>query len=218
MTDFLYKDQGAACGVDGRCFVRNDDPVNAFTGSLSLSVLHLASGATSPVGAAFPVSLAPGAASMTWTCAGGSGDPYSNGCPQLLDTTAAAGCNATGSDCVLLVSVADGSGAEVLSSWELLTIPASMSIDASAVITATAADALQPSPQGPVATVTVTSDKTAVLVWLSTLAQGRFSDNAFHVPAGKTVTVDFIFFGPPDVSALQSSLRVEAANTYANGF
>jgi hypothetical protein len=32
------------------------------------------------------------------------------------------------------------------------------------------------------------------------------------------VSVEFIFFGDSDIGALTSTLRVEAANTYANGF
>ena len=94
-------------------------------------------------------------------------------------------------------------------------------IDATAQITAEVTTGLHPSPPpgwGEAATVTVKSDKTAVLVELHTLAQGRFSDNAFHIPAGKSVDVEFIFFGSPDLGMLTSTLRVDAANTYANGF
>ena len=48
----------------------------------------------------------------------------------------------------------------------------------------------------------------ALYVWLSTLANGRFSDNGFFMGPG-TKTIDFIAFGPLDEGLLTSSLRVE---------
>lgn len=206
--------------------MRNDDPVSPFTGSFSTSLLHVASGAIIPLGPAFAVSLAPGAAAMDWTCLGGpsQGSPFTQNCTawstvvSTLDT-----CAPSGADCVLLTRLADASGAVVVDSFELLTTPAQMSIDSSALITAEVTSGLHPAPapaRGGVvsATVAVSSDKTALLVELHTLAQGRFSDNAFHVPAGQVVNVEFLFFGAPDLGALTSSLRVDSANTYANGF
>ena len=220
---FLYRNQGVGCGNQGRCFVRNDDPINGFTGSFQTSLLHIADGSVTALGPAFPVSLGPGAAAMDWTCLGGpaNGDPYAQNCTAWSTVVAGAGCRADGSDCVLLQQLMDGSGAVAVDSWELLTTPAQMAIDASARITATVSSGVHPKPGGgwgESATVTVKSDKTAVLVELHTLAQGRFSDNAFHVPAGKSVDVEFIFFGAADLGMLSSTLRVDAANTYASGF
>ena len=54
----------------------------------------------------------------------------------------------------------------------------------------------------------------AVFVTLTTLAQGRFSTNAF-VMAEERVTVQFIPFGALDVALLKRSLRLETANQYA---
>jgi hypothetical protein len=219
----MYRNQGVGCGNQGRCFVRNDDPINGFTGSFQTSLLHIADGSVTALGPAFPVSLGPGAAAMDWTCLGGpaNGDPYAQNCTAWSTVVAGAGCRADGSDCVLLQQLMDGSGAVAVDSWELLTTPAQMAIDASARITAAVSSGVHPKPGGgwgESATVTVKSDKTAVLVELHTLAQGRFSDNAFHVPAGKSVDVEFIFFGAADLGMLSSTLRVDAANTYANGF
>lgn len=48
----------------------------------------------------------------------------------------------------------------------------------------------------------------ALYVVLTTLAQGRFSDNAFMVAHG-TQAVQFIPHGPNELALLRSSLRVE---------
>jgi hypothetical protein len=57
-------------------------------------------------------------------------------------------------------------------------------------------------------TITLTATATAVYVWLSTLAQGRFSQNGMVLRPGKT-TVLFVPFGELDVAGLRESLRVE---------
>ena len=65
--------------------------------------------------------------------------------------------------------------------------------------------------------IVVTSDKVAIWVTLTTLAQGRFSDNAFFLPA-TTKTVQFIPFSPStaaeDLKVLQDSLRIEDFSMY----
>lgn len=50
---------------------------------------------------------------------------------------------------------------------------------------------------------------TAVYVWLSTLASGRFSDNGLVLRPGKTRRVSFVPFGELEISLLKTSLRVE---------
>jgi hypothetical protein len=57
-------------------------------------------------------------------------------------------------------------------------------------------------------TITLTATATALYVWLSTLAQGRFSQNGMVLKPG-TTTVQFIPVGELDVAMLKSSLRVE---------
>ena len=65
--------------------------------------------------------------------------------------------------------------------------------------------------------ITVSSDKVALWVTLTTLAQGRFSDNAFFLPA-TTKTVQFIPFSPStaadDLHVLKASLRIEDFSMY----
>jgi hypothetical protein len=202
--------------------VRNDDALKGFSGSFQTSLLHIGDGSVTPLGPPFAVNLGIGAAATDWVCLGGpaNGDPFQQTCNSTQAVVAGAGCASDNSDCVLITQLSNASGV-VIDSWELLVEPFRMPIDASAQISATVTSGVHPGP-GPgwseSATVTVTSDKTAILVVLTTLAQGRFTDNAFHVPAGKQVNVEFIFFGDSDLGALTSTLRVEAANTYANGF
>ena len=59
--------------------------------------------------------------------------------------------------------------------------------------------------------ITLDASATALYVTLTTLAHGRFSDNAFAVAPG-TTTVSFIPMQksrPVDISVLKASLRVE---------
>jgi len=68
------------------------------------------------------------------------------------------------------------------------------------------------------ATVDISCNKTvaapALWVTLTTLAQGRFSENVFFM-ADSVLTLQFIPFGPLDTALLTRSLRVEHANGYA---
>ena len=69
-----------------------------------------------------------------------------------------------------------------------------------------------PNPDGSV-NITVTTDATAVYVTLTTLANGRFSDNAFLL-LPPSVLIRFIPFGALDLALLTSSLRAEHAASY----
>ena len=65
--------------------------------------------------------------------------------------------------------------------------------------------------------IVVASDKVALWVTLTTLAQGRFTDNAFFLPA-TTKTIQFIPFSPSteneDLAQLKQSLRIEDFSMY----
>ena len=63
--------------------------------------------------------------------------------------------------------------------------------------------------------VTIESQGLAAYVWLSTLAAGRFSRNAFWASKG-VVEIEFIGFGkePVDTELLKESLRVEHLAEY----
>ena len=60
----------------------------------------------------------------------------------------------------------------------------------------------------------VSSDEVAVYVTLTTLANGRFSDNAFLLLPAKPLDIFFLPFGPLDMEKLRSSLRVEDVSAY----
>lgn len=61
--------------------------------------------------------------------------------------------------------------------------------------------------------ITLTASATALFVHLTTLAQGRFSDNSLILLPGNTV-VSFLPWGPLDVGLLTTSLRVEHVKMY----
>jgi hypothetical protein len=69
-----------------------------------------------------------------------------------------------------------------------------------AVVGATNADGLIP--------VTVSANATALLVTLTTLAHGVFSDNVFLLTQHAPVELLFTPYGDPDPAALRASLRV----------
>ena len=69
----------AACGSDGRCFAKNDDPLRPFNGTLALALLNLRTGAAAPVGAPRALALPRGAGALQFLC---------------LDPTAPAPCGA----------------------------------------------------------------------------------------------------------------------------
>jgi beta-mannosidase len=203
MASHLYRDVILVCGADGSCFLKNDGAVAGFTGTYSITALNVATGATAPVSSG-PVSLARGAGAMRFICASGG----AGACPAYRAFLPSVGCSADGSDCVLLTAVTTSSGATVDSDVVLLTVPSSMKLPAATVTFSIGA----PHPDSTVP-ITVSSTATALFVTLTTLAQGRFSDNAFLLPPGAK-TISFIPFGTLDLPTLQSSTRVEHVRTY----
>ena len=197
----------ASCGSDARCYVRHDGPLTGFTGTLSTSLLHVLSGAVTPVVTAFPASLPRGGGALLWTCAG-SGSP--GACANYTTILRGAGCATDGSDCILLVELRSTAGADVDISHELLTIPGNMKLPRAAVT----AVVLDPAPDATSATVQVTTDAPALYVTLTTLAQGRFSKNAVLLRSNSTLDISFVAFGELDVDLLRSTLVVEYVNKY----
>merc|ERR1712032_1715331 len=60
--------------------------------------------------------------------------------------------------------------------------------------------------------ISLSTNATALFVMLTTLAQGRFSDNAFMLEAGTPRTISFIAWDELNsemIALLKSSLRVE---------
>merc|ERR1712110_929081 len=108
----------------------------------------------------------------------------------------------------MLVVVEDSSGVVVCDNSVVFTAPKNMSLP-KAHVSAAVVDA--PSSDGSV-DIHLTSDAFALYVTLTTLAQGRFEDNAFVMLPG-TKTLKFIPFTGFDITELRQSLRLEHAAT-----
>ena len=210
MANHLYRDVISVCGSAGHCFLRSDDAVAPFAGSVAVSVLHLRSAALLPL-KTVPVSVPRGAAAFAYFCLG-AGDAVAGTCQSVADALTAAGCAADGSDCVLrTTTTSSGSGEVKDDNWALLATPARLAAAGSlprANVTASVAGA--PLPDGSVP-VTVATDAPALLVVLTSLAQGRFEPNLLTLPAAGATTVAFLPFQGFELEQLVESLRVEHA-------
>ena len=215
-ASFLLRDVFIGCGVfsgSAGCFARNDDPMHALDAVATVTLVRISGAGSMVTSNTTRVTLPRGAAAVTWWCLG-SGDILSSTCEALTPWLTRNGCDAEGRDCVLFMQLADAAtGVVMSSSWELLGSPGSLALvndpglrwevanaanaDASVNVTVTAASA----PAG--------------FVTLTTLAQGRFSENVFWLKAaGEARTVSFIPFGDLDVDLLTTSLRVEHLAAY----
>lgn len=205
----LFAQVMATCGHLGRtqqvaCFVANDHASAPFSGVVTLSMIDLAGDGAEVEWARETVSMEPGPRALHYFT------PPNDTLPNTTTT-------------VVVSRVADASGALVSEHMVQLTAPMNLALPPtrlSVSVTNT------PNPDGSI-DVNVTSDRVAVFVTLTTLAQGRFSDNCFLLPA-TTRTVQFIPFavdGAPGVSDrvvtgddyvrdLKSSIRVEDLSMY----
>ena len=131
---YLYRSVFSACSVDGRCFVKNDHALLSFSNIVvTRSLLRVSDGQYLAVfNNSF--SLAVGAGVIEWFCVDGSIYDSSRTCNSTLAQVAiangcAAGTRGTGSNCVLLIGVAneDGDNKESLSAYaQLLDTPAAV--------------------------------------------------------------------------------------------
>jgi hypothetical protein len=120
-----------------------------------------------------------------------------------------------GTKSVLVATVIDSKGAVMSKNVMPFATPQKMALQ-KANVKATASTSKN--PDGSV-DITVTAEKTAMYVTLTTLAHGRFSDNAFLLDASSKFsrTIKFIPFRDFDAAAmtqLTSSLRVEDVSAY----
>lgn len=214
MARHLYNNQMVTCGADAACFVKNDDAINAFTGSYSLTAVKISDGSSYPITSSpVPVLLPRGGGAITWFCASGASYIPGQACPTYASFLPTFGsCAANGSDCVIVANLtsAAAGGAAVDVHHVLVTTPGNLMLPTAHVTFSVG----QPSdPYSPVP-VTVTTDATALYVTLTTLAQGRFSDNAFYMTGAGSKTVYFLPFGVLDLGLLQSTTRVEHVGSY----
>eukprot|EP01050_Picozoa_sp_SAG11_P009942 SAG11_NODE_972_length_6340_cov_3.043423_3_plen_453_part_00 len=207
----IYADIAATCGVAGKpdevaaagnstlaataggtiCYVKNDSP-NPFKGNVKVDAVDFASGKSTSV-KSLSVDMQAGAGVIQWF---------------TLDKAV------EGSEEMLLVTVTGAAGAVESSNPVAFATPAEMKLP-KATVTAKAAtvgaaevgDSLAP------VEITVTADKFALYVTLTTVAQGRFEDNAFVMLPG-TKTIKFFPFEGFEMAELTASLRVEHAASY----
>lgn len=175
----------ATCGAGGTCYVKNDAIV-PFTGTVDITSVNFDTSETKTLYHQ-QMNMAAGA-----------------GVKQMFTVTLP---NNTTDILLSTVTAADGS---VLSQHPIpLTEPKNMKLPKATVTTKVAT---QPNSDGTV-DVTVSADKLALYVTLTTGAQGYFSENAYLLLGGQPKTVKFIPVQGFEMSQLQS-LRVEHVATY----
>lgn len=171
------------------CYVKNDSPM-PFKGTVEVSSVSLATGkATSKKKLA--LNMPAGAGVMQWFDV-----------PGAIDGTTE----------MLIVVVTDSDGTVTSNNPVPFALPKDMKLKKTDVKVTVAATEQQLAPGAPVE-VTLTSDALALYVTLTTLAQGRFEDNAFVMMPG-TKTVKFFPFEGFELAELNSSIRVEHTATY----
>lgn len=218
----LFRDVIIACSSSAACYVRNDAPLTGASGNVTLQAISIENGA--PVGpplATVPVALAPGgsgASSVAWFCINAADAP-SIGCNSRADILTAVGCAGNGSDCAVVATLRDETSAAVIAQNVLFQAPPSDLLLARGVTVTTAVGAQNADGSVPV-TVTVTGGA-ALHVLLSTLAQGRFTENAWPLLAPGAHETTFISIvragagGPPiNATLLEESLRVDHVAMY----
>ena len=194
----LMRDVFATCGAlstsqngTSACYVSNHQAGLPFKGTVTLTGYdHFAKGASVTL-IERPVQLVEGPGALSWFTA------------QLP----------AGNGTSIVATVHDDTGAVMSEHMVQLVKPQEMRVP-EAKLTFKVADAAN--ADGTI-DVSVTSDQVALWVTLTTLAQGRFSDNVFLLPA-TTRVVQFIPFSPStaasDLALLKSSLRIEDFSMY----
>lgn len=198
----VFADVIATCGTNANCYVKNDTPM-PFSGVVTLNVVHLTTGQTKTLQTA-KVTLEAGAGITQWFCAEATGEA---GCTPWNTLLPSLNCNATGSDCIIDISVSDAKGNEISNNVLALTVPKNLALPQTHVTFNVSAN----SNGG--ADITLQSNAVAVYTILTTTAQGRFSDNVLLLLPGSTV-VTFIPYGSLDIATLKSTLRVEHVQLY----
>ena len=204
MAAHLYRDVLAVCGDAGVCYVRNDGALAPFSGTVAASLTRFATSEAVPL-KAVPVALPRGAFALQYFCLG-AGTPAA-GCEGVADVLSRAGC-APGA-CALTLAVDDAAGAQVDLNFQLLAAPAQLVLPRANVSVAVG----PARPEDGAVRVDVAADAFALYVWLSTLAQGRFEENFFPMPAGAR-SVWFLPFAGFNATELAATLRVEHVGLY----
>lgn len=179
---------------ENQCYISNHRASRPFNGTVTLTSYDYSGDGTGKIFLHRQMSLPEGPGAIEWF-----GPPQGESLPA-------------GSDSALISTVRDETGAIVSEHMVQLVTPEHINAPVAKVSFEIAS---QTNADGTI-DITVTSDKVALWVTLSTLAQGRFSDNAFFLPA-TAKTVQFIPFGQSKANLraeLEASLRVEDYSMY----
>jgi len=198
----LFANVIATCGSAGQlprfatCYVRNDG-ATPFHGSVQISAVELSTGKSTRL-LTFDARLpaGPGALRLLPTLP----LDYIDGSTHLL----LARCNVASTPAEGHRHDSLASGSLVSRNEVLLAPPDELLLPAASVHVAV--QSLR--GDGDAVKVKLTANATALFVHLTTLANGRFSDNFFLLPPGSR-TVLFLPFGPLDEKLLRSSVRVD---------
>jgi beta-mannosidase len=198
----IYADVMSTCGDNGAggmvCYVKNDSP-QPFEGTVDVSLVTFATGATKSI-QKLTLNMPAGAGTTRWFTVGGSRDDAAYADAQSL--------LASPQDSMVQVVVRNSSGAVVCDNPVLFTEPKNLALPQATVqVVVGVANA-----DGHVG-LTVTADRFALFVTLTTLAQGRFSDNSFAMLPGRKL-VTFVPFQGFELSELKATLRIEHTATY----
>jgi hypothetical protein len=195
--------------------VRSDDAFasSPLSGTAALTMLNLATGATSDAGSrSVALPRAGAGASMTLCADAAAPDPST--CTPWVALLPSLGCAANGSDCVLLMELRDGaSGAVVAENFALFAPPFLLSTLPRANVTIVSVGPPSGQPMSITAQIVLHSDAVALFVHLTTGAPGRFSDNSVILRPGNS-TIEFLAWGALDIGLLSSTLRVEHVSAY----
>lgn len=141
--------------------------------------------------------------------------PVQMGCASWVNTTQwkALMCGPNGANCVLELEVTEADSNRVRS-WSVVPFQPPKAMQLPPAIVTAQVGQLNTSINGsPRVAVSLSANATALYVTLTTLAQGRFEDNAFRVlPGNDSATTAFLpwgYFGPAQLELLRSTLRVE---------
>lgn len=199
----VFSDIMATCGRDGQCYVKNDSPW-PFQGRCNVMALCFGDGRRMPLhGLDLDLMQGPGVKELFKVdIQNMSGTDY-----MLLSECST---NIKDDRRRQIVTAFGASEGNVVSFNEILMArPADLRLPTAKV---SAVVATSPNDDGSI-DIVLTADKTVLFLTLTTLAHGRFSDNAFAMSPG-IGKVQFIPFGALDRTLLQSSLRLEHLQPY----
>lgn len=187
----LFTDVWVTCGGNGQCVIRNDGITALSNAVLTISTYTLSQSTETVLYTQNPLNMASGTGSYNF---------FKVDISSLNPT-----------DNVLRGKVVSSTGQVLTDNFIPLLPPMNWTALPKATVEFTVSP--QVNPDGTV-DITVTTDKTAAFVTFTSLAQGRFSDNAFFMLPG-TQTIQYIpFVTPTDISVLTTTLRVEHMALY----